>query len=131
MLLEWLMVIEPPTLLYWPLKVTPVVAWMLMVTVSEVSVPVLLIFTPSSLKKALLELITVVSVTPPVPVPVTALTVTATVVVADNDPLVPVTVTFVVPATAVLEAVNVTVSVLAAEPATKVGVTPVGNPLAL
>lgn len=77
--LLWLSAMEPPTVLYCPLKLMPPVFCTLMVTDSAVMAPVLLILTPSSSKKALLELITVVTVTPPVPV--TAVTVRIMVVV--------------------------------------------------
>lgn len=60
-----------------------------------------------------------------------ALTVKLIVALLESDPLVPVMVTFAVPVAAVLEAVKVTVSVFAAEPAANVAVTPEGKPLAL
>lgn len=101
----------------------------MMVIERAVMAAVLLNLTPSSSKKALLELITVVTVTPPLPLPV-AVTVRATVVVWVRAPLVPVTVTFVVPVVAVLEAVKVRVLVVVVEAGLKLAVTPVGRPLA-
>jgi hypothetical protein len=89
---------------------------------------VLLICTPSSSKKAWLELITGVTVTPPVPPAV--VTVRAIVVVWLRLPLVPVTVTVAVPV-AVLDAVKVRVLVPVVDAGLKLAVTPVGRPLAL
>jgi len=128
--LLWLWVIELPTVLYCPLKLKPPVFCTLMVIDNAVMAPVLLNFTPSSSKKGWLELITVDTVTPPLPVPA-AVTVRAVVVVWLRVPLVPVTVTLVVPVVAVLEAVKVTVLVPVVEVGLKLAVTPEGKPLAL
>jgi hypothetical protein len=102
-----------------------------MVIESDVMVAVLLSLTPSSLKKAPLELMTEVTVTPPVPPPVPVLTVRDRVVVRVRPPPVPVMVTVAVPATAVLDAVKVTVLVAVVEAGLNAAVTPLGRPLAL
>jgi len=107
----------------------------LMVMDRAVMAAVLLIFTPSSSKKAPLALITVATVTPPFPVTGTV-TVRAMVVVWVRLPLVPVTVTLVVPAVAVpavavLAAVKVSVLVPVVDAGLKLAVTPAGSPLAL
>jgi hypothetical protein len=83
------------------------------------------------LKKALLELITGVTVTPPVPPPLAGFTVRVSVVVRVKPPPVPVMVTVAAPTVAVLEAVKVTVLVPAVEAGLNAAVTPVGRPLAL
>src|SRR5215831_670526 len=101
-----------------------------MVTVSEVIALVLLILTPSSLKNALLELMTGVSVTPPFPLPV-GFTVREITVVCVSVPLNPVMVTAAGPVTAPVEAVKVTVLVDFAVVGLKLAVTPEGSPLAL
>ena len=90
---------------------------------------VLVNFTPSSSKKALLELITVATVTPPVPV-TGLVTVRAMVAVWLSVPLVPVTVMVADPSVAVLEAVNVKVLVEVVDAGLKLAVTPAGSPLA-
>jgi hypothetical protein len=90
---------------------------------------VLLIFTPSSSKKALLELITVANVTPPLPVPAVVI-VSVMLAVWLRFPLVPVTVTVAAPTVAVLEAVKVTLLVPVVDAGLKLAVTPVGRPLA-
>lgn len=100
----------------------------MMVTERAVIGAVLLIFTPSSSKNPPLELITVVTVTPPVPVWTGAM-VSAIVVVALRLPLVPVIVTVVVPVVAVLDAVKVRVLEVVVEAGLKLAVTPVGNAL--
>src|SRR5579872_80704 len=96
-----------------------------MVIESAVIAAVLLSLTPSSSKKPPLELITVASVTPPLPVP----TVSAIVTLALRAPLVPVMVTLVVPAVAVLDAVKVTVLVVVVDAGLMLAVTPAGKPL--
>jgi hypothetical protein len=101
-----------------------------MVSESDVMAAVLLILTPSSLKKGLFELITVAKVTPPVPPPL-LVTVRESVAVRVSPPPVPLTVTVVVPVTAVAEAVKVRVLVPAVEAGLNTAVTPVGKPLAL
>ena len=60
-------VMLPPTVLYCPPKLIPVVRCTTIVTVNAVTAPVLLNFTSSSLKYGLLELTTGVTVTPPFP----------------------------------------------------------------
>lgn len=102
----------------------------MMVTVSAVMVPVLLIFNASSVKNAVLELITVVSATPPVPL-TAGFIVSEMVAVWVRLPLVPVTVMVEVPAVAVLAAVNVIVLVPVVDAGLNAAVTPAGNPLAL
>lgn len=67
--LLWLCVIWLPTVLYCPLKPSPPVFCTLIVIDRAVIAFVLLIFTPSSSKNGPLELITVVTVTPPFPFP--------------------------------------------------------------
>src|SRR5262249_49625042 len=59
--------IEPPTVLYWPLKLTPVVRWITIVTVSDVSRAELASLTCSSLKNGPLEATTGVVVAIGVP----------------------------------------------------------------
>src|SRR5499427_10877194 len=77
------------------------------------------------------ELITGVTVTPPVPPPL-SFTVRLIDVVRVRPPPVPVTVTVAAPRVAVPEAVNVnTLLVPVAEAGLKLAVTPLGNPLAL
>lgn len=85
--------------------------------------------TPSSSKKGLLELITVLRVTPPFPV-TAGFTARLMVAVCVSVPLVPVTVTFTVPVVAVLEAVNVSVLVAVVDAGLNAAVTPAGSPLA-
>ena len=101
-----------------------------MVSVSDVMVAVLLSLTPSSLKKGLFELITVVAVTPPLPV-TTGFTVRAIVVVRVSVPLVPVMVTVAFPVVAVPDAVKVNALVPVVEAGLNAAVTPAGIPLAL
>ena len=121
----------PPTVLYIPLKPTPVVRWMTIVTESAVMVPVLLSRMTCSLNQGPLALIAGVMVTPPVPPP-PPLTVRAIVAVRVNPPPVAVMVTFAAPNVAALEAVKVTVEVApVVEGGLKLAVTPLGNPLAL
>lgn|SRR5215831_8597517 len=120
--------IEPPTVLYWPLKLRPPVFCTLMVIESAVIAATLLSLIPSSSNHGLLELITVAIVTPPLPVD-GVVTVTARVAVWVRAPLVPVTVTFAVPAVAVAEAVKVSVLDEVVEAGLNAAVTPAGNPL--
>jgi len=120
----------PPTVLYCPLKLTPVVRCMTMVTESAVMVPVLFNRITSSLYQGLLALIAGVMLTPPVPPP--PLTVRAIVVVRVNPPPVAVMAQFVEPKVAALEAVKVTVELdPVVEAGLKLAVTPLGNPVAL
>jgi hypothetical protein len=128
--LLWLCVICPPTVLYWPLKVTPGVAWTVMVSDRAVMGLVLASLTPSSLKKGLFELITVVGVTPPVPL-TAGFTVRAIVVLCVSVPLVPVMVTVAGPVVAVLDAVKLSTLVAVAGFVLNAAVTPAGNPPAL
>ena len=128
--LVWLCVIEAPTVLNWPLKVIPPVFCTVIVSDSAVSDAVLLNLTPSSSKNGPLELMTGVTVTPPVPA-TAAFTVREIVVVCVSVPLTPVMVIVAAPSVAVLEAVNVRVLVLVVEAGLKAAVTPAGNPLAL
>ncbi len=103
--LLWLCVICPPTVLYWPLNVTPGVAWTEIVRDIDVMAAVLVILTPSSLKKGLFELMIVFTVTPPLPLTI-GFTVRTIVVVRVSVPLVPVTVTVALPVVAVFDAVK-------------------------
>src|SRR5262245_19477143 len=92
---------------------------------------VLLRLMACSLNQGPFELITGVTVTPPVPPPV-SFTVRLIDVVRVRPPPVPVTVTVAAPRVAVPEAVNVnTLLVPVAEAGLKLAVTPPGNPLAL
>ena len=126
--LLWL--ICPPTVLYWPLKLMPVVRWMIIVTDNVVSGPVLLICNASSLNQGLLALTMGVTVTPPFPPPV--FTVRLIVVVLVSPPPVPVTVTPTDPVTALLEALNVNVLLVpVADCGLNTAVTPLGRPLAV
>jgi hypothetical protein len=121
----------PPTVLYCPLKPTPVVRWMTIVTERAVMVPVLFSRMTSSLYQGLLALIAGVTVTPPVPPP-PPLTVRAITVVRVSPPPVAVMVTFAEPNVAALEAVKVTVELAPVVVCgLKLAVTPPGNPLAL
>src|SRR6185295_13950205 len=119
---------EPPTVLYWPEKLTPVVRWMTTVIDTAVSVAVLSMRSASSLKKGVFELTRGVGVTTP---PV-GFTVRLIEVVWLGTPVaVPVTVTVAGPRVAVAAAVNVRVLVApVAGFALKVAVTPVGRPVA-
>src|SRR5262245_57931495 len=93
--------------------------------------PVLLRLMACSLNQGPLELITGVTVTPPVPPPL-SFTVRLIGVVRVRPPPVPVMVTVVAPRVAVTEAVNVnTLLVPVAEAGLKLAVTPLGSPLAL
>ena len=129
-MLLWLCVINDPTVLNCPLKVIPPVFCTVIVIANAVSGAVLLSLTPSSSKNGLLELITGVTVTPPVPV-TTGFTVRDIVVVCVSVPLTPVIVTVAAPRGAVLDAVKVRVLVPVVETGLKAAVTPVGSPLAL
>src|SRR2546430_7939921 len=60
--------IWPPTVLYWPLKLTPFVRWTTIVTVSAVTGAVLASLTSSSSNHGPLAATTGVTVGPPVPV---------------------------------------------------------------
>src|SRR5215510_12495844 len=92
---------------------------------------VLLRLMACSLNQGPFELITGVTVTPPVPPPL-SFTVRLIDVVRVRPPPVPVTVTVAAPRVAVLEVVNVnTLLVPVAEAGLKLAVTPPGNPLAL
>jgi len=96
----------------------------------DVMAPVLVILTPSSLKKGLFELMIVLTVTPPLPV-TAGFTVRAMVVVRVSVPLVPVTVTVALPVVAAADAVKVSVLVPVVGFVLNAAVTPVGTPLAL
>jgi hypothetical protein len=96
----------PPTVLNWPLKPTPVVRWMTIVTERAVIAPVLFSRTTSSLYQGVLELIADVAVTPPSPTGA-SFTVRPTVVVRVRVPPVPVTVIVAAPSVAVLDAARV------------------------
>src|SRR5262245_6015140 len=123
--------INPPTVLNWPLKLIPVVLWIVMVIESAVMLAVLLSRITSSLYQGLLALIAGVTVTPPVPPPA-SLTVSPTVVVRVRPPPLPVTVTLATPRVAVLEAVRFRMLLPpVVDGGVKVAVTPAGNPLAL
>jgi len=128
--LLWLCVIDDPTVLNCPLKVIPPVFCTVIVIDNAVSGAVLLSLTPSSSKNGPLELMTGVTVTPPVPV-TTAFTVRDIVVVCVSVPLTPVIVIVAAPRVAVPEAVKVRVLVPVVEAGLKAAVTPAGNPLAL
>lgn len=99
----------------------------MMVTERAVITVVLAILTPSSLKYALFELTTGVTVTGPAPEP----TVSAIVVALEVVPLVPVMVTVADPEAAVLEAAKVTVLVVVLVAGLNDAVTPAGRPPAL
>jgi len=101
-----------------------------MVMESAVIAFVLFTRTPSSSKNGLLEVITVVRVTPPLPV-TAGVTVRERFVVCVSVPLVPVTVIFTVPVVAVADAVKLSVLVVAVEVGLKLAVTPAGRPLTL
>src|SRR5258707_3846508 len=101
-----------------------------MVSESDVMAVVLLILTPSSLKKGLFELITVVAVTPPLPVTI-GFTLRVMDVLRVSVPLVPVMVTVALPVVAVLDAVKVSALVAVVGFELNAAVTPVGKPLAL
>src|SRR5262245_44312348 len=93
--------------------------------------PVLLRLMACSLNQGPFELITGVTVTPPVPPPL-SFTVRPIDVVRVRPPPVPVTVTVAAPSVAAPEAVNVnTLLVPVAEAGLKLALTPLGNPLAL
>src|SRR5262245_28334712 len=123
--------INPPTVLNWPLKLIPVVLWIVMVIERAVMLAVLLSRITSSLYQGLLALIAGVIVTPPVPPP-ESLTVRPTVVERVRPPPLPVTVTLAAPSVAVLEAARVKMLLPpVVEGGVKVAVTPAGNPLAV
>src|SRR5262249_27794765 len=104
---------------------------MMIVTESDVMVPVLLSRMTSSLYQGLLALIAGVTVTPPVP-PLTSFTVRLSDVVRVRPPPVPVTVMIAAPTAAALEAVKFkALLVPVVEVGLKLAVTPLGNPLAL
>lgn len=126
--LLWLWVICPPTVLYCPLKLRPPVFCTLMVRERAVIALALLIFTPSSSKKGWRELITVETVTPPFPL--AGVTVRVIALLWLREPLVPVTVTVLVPVAAVLDALKVSVLVPLLETGLKLAVTPAGRLLA-
>src|SRR6185295_9031666 len=86
--------IWPPTVLYWPEKLTPPVRCTVTVTLSAVTLAVLLIWTCSSLNHGPLAATRGVTVTPPVPL--VLLTVTPTDAVWVSPPPAPVTVSVVV-----------------------------------
>src|SRR2546428_182419 len=93
--------------------------------------PVLLRLTACSLNQGPFEVITGVTVTPPVPPPL-SFTVRLIDVVRVRPPPVPVTVTAPAPRVAVLDAVSVnTLLVPVVEVGLKLAATPLGNPLAL
>jgi hypothetical protein len=92
--------------------------------------PVLANLTPSSSKKALLEMMTDMTVTPPLPT-CGGFTVTVMVAVWVRAPLVPVTVTVATPKVAVLEAESVRVLVPVVEAGLNAAVTPLGSPVAV
>jgi hypothetical protein len=120
----------PPTVLYWPLKPTPVVLWIVMVTERAVRLAVLFNRSACSLNQGPLALTAGVTVTPPVPV--SAFTVRLRVTARVIPPPVPLMVMFTVPAVAAPEAARVkALLVPVAEAGLKVAVTPLGNPLAL
>src|SRR5689334_21852339 len=128
--LPWPMVICPPTVLYWPLNVTPGVAWTEMVSDIDVMAAVLVTLSPSSLKKAWFELMTGSTVTPPLP-ETAGFTVRAIVVLRVSAPLTPVTVTVAFPVAAVADAVKLSTLVPVVGFVLNAVVTPVGTPLAL
>src|SRR5262245_65958455 len=102
---------------------------MTIVMESEVITPVLLRLMASSLNQGPLELITGVTVTPPVP---TSFTMRLIDVVPVRPPPVPVTVTVAGPTVAALDADKVNeLLVPVVEVGLKLAVTPLGNPLAL
>jgi hypothetical protein len=120
----------PPTVLYCPLKPTPVVLWIVMVTERAVRLAVLSSRITCSLNQGLLVVTAGVTVTPPVPV--LAFTVRLRVIARVIPPPVPLTVMFTVPVVAALEAARVKLLLVpVAEAGLKVAVTPLGNPLAL
>jgi len=120
----------PPTVLYCPLKPTPVVRWTVIVIESAVmAAPGLSKRRACSLNHGPLELITGVTVTPPVPPPVT---VRAIVVFLVRPPPVPVMVTVEEPGGVPLgTGIVSTLLFPVVEGGLKLGVTPAGNPLAL
>src|SRR5262245_64115285 len=119
----------PPTVVNGPVKLTPAVRWMMIVTESDVMVPELLSRMTSSLYQGLLALIAGVTVTPPVP-PLTSFIVRLSDVVRVRPPPVPVMVMFAAPKVAALEAVKVKVLLApVVEVGLKLAVTPFGNPL--
>jgi hypothetical protein len=121
----------PPIVLYIPLKPTPVVRWMTIVTDSEVRTPVLSSRIASSLYQGPLALTAAVTVTPPLPPP-PSLTVRLTGVVRVNAPLVPVTLIVAAPSGAALDTERVrTLLPPVAGLGLKFAVTPAGSPLAL
>jgi len=128
--LLWLCVIEPPTVLYCPLKLMPPVFCTVMVIESAVIAAVLLSRTPSSSYHGLLALMTGVSVTLPLPTPA-GFTVRRSVAVCESVPLLPVTVGLAVPVVAVLDAAKVSVLLAVVETGLKLAVTPAGTPLTL
>jgi len=120
----------PPTVLYWPLKPTPVVLWIVMVIEIAVRLAVLLKRITCSLYQGLLVVTAGVTVTPPVPG--SPFTERLRVVERVRPPPVPLTVTFTLPIIAVLEAARVSVLLFpVVEGGLKVAVTPPGNPVAL
>lgn len=127
-MLPWLSTIDPPTVLYCPLKLRPPVFCTLMVMERAVIGVVLLNLMPSSSKKGPFELITVANVTPPFP-DTAGFTARLMVTAWVRVPLVPVTVTFAVPVVALLEAVNVSVLVVVVDAGLNAAVTPAGSPL--
>ena len=129
-MLLWLCVICPPTVLYCPLKAKPPVFCTLMEIDSAVMAAALFTLIPSSSKYGPFELITGVTVTPPVPV-VAGFTVRVTVVECCSVPLVPVTVTLAAPVAAVPDAAKVSLLAPVVDAGLNVAVTPAGKPLAL
>ena len=129
-MLLWLCVICPPTVLYCPLKAKPPVFCTLMEMDSAVTAAGLFTLIPSSSKYGPFELMTDVTVTPPVPVEA-GFTVRVTVVECWSVPLVPVIVTLAAPVVAVLDAAKVSVLVPVVDAGLNAAVTPAGKPLAL
>ena len=126
----WLCAIEPPTVLYWPLKLMSPVFCTVMVRERAVIAAVLLSFSPSSSKKAPLELMTGVTVTPPVPVP-GEFTTREIVARWVRVPLTPVMVRVAGPVAAAADEVRVSVLVPVVAAGLKLAVTPAGSPLTL
>jgi hypothetical protein len=121
---------ELPSVLYCPLKLTPVVRWMTIVIESDVMAPGLLRVRASSLNQGPLALTNGVTVTPPAPPP--PATVRATVVVRVSPPPVPVMVTVAAPGVAAPDAVSVSALLFSVvETGLKLAVTPAGRLLAL
>ncbi len=128
MLLFWR--ICPPTVLYWPLKPTPVVLWIVIVIDREVILALLLSRMACSLYQGLLAMIAGVTVTPPFPA--SAFTVRLRMTARVRPPPVPLTVTDAVPALAAPDAASVRVALVpVVEAGLNVAVTPLGSPVAV